>query len=97
MNIFELQIFSIENTVFLTAIIFTAFNTVILAYLAYSVFKKFWAQSWSGRILLLTVVLVVIQYTLAMTAGQGNTGAVQPTPVVTKANWWLGVLSAGFR
>jgi len=85
-----------ENTVFLTAIIFTAFNTVILAYLAYSVFKKFWAQSWSGRILILTVILVVIQYTLAMTAGQGNTGAVQPTPVVTKANWWLGVLSAGF-
>merc|ERR1712037_1043280 len=82
-----------ENTVFLTAIIFTAFNTVILAY---SVFKKFWAQSWSGRILILTVILVVIQYTLAMTAGQGNTGAVQPTPVVTKANWWLGVLSAGF-
>jgi len=85
-----------ENTVFLTAIIFTAFNTVILAYLAFSVFKKFWGQSWSGRILILTVILVVIQFTLAMTAGQGNTGAVQPTPVVTKANWWLGVLSAGF-
>lgn len=85
-----------ENTVFLTAIIFTAFNTVILAYLAFSVFKKFWGQTWSGRILIFTVILVVVQFTLAMTAGQGNTGAVQTTPAVTKDNWWLGILSAGF-
>ena len=85
-----------ENTVFLAAIILTAFNTVVLAYLAFSVIKKFWAQSWSGRILVITVVLVVIQYTLAMTAEQPNGGAIQPTPVVTKSNWWLGILSAGF-
>ena len=85
-----------ENTVFLTAIILTAFNTVILAYLSFSVVKRFWDQSWSGRILVITVILVVIQYTLAMTADQPNSGANQVTPVVTVANWWLGILSAGF-
>jgi len=85
-----------ENSVFLTCIILTAFNTAILAYLASSVFKKFWGQSWSGRILIFTVILVIIQYTLAMTADQGNTGAIQPTPIVKVDNWWLGILSAGF-
>ena len=71
-------------------------NIALLFYLARNVGRKIWAQSWSGRILVLTVVLAVIQFPLAMTKNQPNTTALSLTPVITKANWWLGILSAGF-
>jgi hypothetical protein len=87
---------ALENAKFLSVIIFTFVNVALLLYLARNVFRKIWAQSWSGRILVLTVVIAVIQYSLAMTKNQPNTTVLQATPVITKANWWLGVLSAGF-
>ncbi|CBY18585.1 unnamed protein product [Oikopleura dioica] len=85
-----------ENPKFLSAIASTFFNVLLLLYLARKVVLKFWAQSWSGRILVLTFVLAVIQFSLAMTKSQPNTTAIQVTPVINKASWWLGILSAGF-
>ena len=89
------MIFS-ENARFLSAIALTFFNIVLLAYLAHSVWRKIWRQTWADRALILTVVLAVIQFTLAMTKNLGVTAVMQQTPMFNRTNWWLGILSAGF-
>ena len=88
--------FRSENPRFLSAIALTFFNIVLLAYLSHSVWRKICRQCWADRVLILTVVLAVIQYPLAMTKNLGVTAVMQQTPVINKANWWMGILSAGF-
>jgi hypothetical protein len=90
------KIFLSENPTFLSAIALTFFNIVLLAYLSHSVWRKIWSQSWADRVLILTVVLAVIHFPLAMTKNLGVTAFMQQTPVINKENWWMGILSAGF-